>query len=289
MKPLERPHDLEELSSAEKDALILGLRQQLQAERTQAQALRQRLADLECRPPDRNVDSRELRARIRKTGAKGGSVDPASVKVRLGRELGLLRRKGVIAAVALATLAFIADLGVAWYQDSHLAQKRLAELQLQHAAFTNLYVELEDVVYQADGKSYRLTMTMENLDPESPIYVMLSPVRVFEQSGLVWKEVPARAPDGTRWGVVKLTDRRTYQTVFEPNVEDWAELIPGYMHIRFDNDMLISQRSEPTDDIVERKDPYYVYLKPHGADDEAIRQKTNYRGVPPVYIPMPPH
>ena len=46
-----------------------------------------------------------------------------------------------------------------------------------------------------DQKSYRLTMAMKNLDPEHPIYVMLSPVRVFEQSGLVWKEVPARAPE----------------------------------------------------------------------------------------------
>ena len=31
--------------------------------------------------------------------------------------------------------------------------------------------------------------------------------------------------------------------------------MPGYMHLRFDNNMLISQRSEPEDDIVERNDP----------------------------------
>jgi len=130
---------------------------------------------------------------------------------------------------------------------------------------------------------------MKNLDPEHPIYVMLSPVRVFEQSGLVWKEVPARAASGQAAGVIKLTDRHTYETVFEPNLKDWTELMPGYMHIRLANNRLISQRSEPDDDIVERNDRYYVYLKPHGADDEAIRKRMKYPGEPPVYIPMPPH
>ena len=61
------------------------------------------------------------------------------------------------------------------------------------------------------------------------------------------------------------------------------------MHIRFDNDMLISQRSDPEDDIVERDDPYYVYLKPYGADDAAIRKAMKFTGAPPVYIPMPAH
>ena len=40
---------------------------------------------------------------------------------------------------------------------------------------------------------------------------------------------------------------------------------------------------------VERNDRTYVYLKPHGADDEAIRKRMKYPGSPPVYIPMPPH
>jgi hypothetical protein len=88
---------------------------------------------------------------------------------------------------------------------------------------------------------------------------------------------------------VKLTDKYSFQTIFEPNLKDWAELIPGYMHIRFDNDMLISQRSDPEYDIVERDDPYYVYLKPYGADDAAIRKAMKFTGAPPVYIPMPAH
>ena len=34
---------------------------------------------------------------------------------------------------------------------------------------------------------------------------------------------------------------------------------------------------------------YYVHLKPHGADDEAILRKERFPGMPSLWIPMPPH
>jgi hypothetical protein len=132
-------------------------------------------------------------------------------------------------------------------------------------------------------------MKMSNVDPSQPIYVMQGPVRVFEQLGLTWKEVPSRAPSGEGTRMVKLTGPYTYETLFEPNLKDWTELMPGYMHIRFESLSLVSERSDPDDDIIERTDRYYVYLKPHGADDEAIRKRMKLQGEPPLYMPMPPH
>jgi len=61
------------------------------------------------------------------------------------------------------------------------------------------------------------------------------------------------------------------------------------MHLRVDSDMLVSQRREPTDDIVERRNRFNIYLKPHGADDASIQRRSNMPGPPPDYIPMPPH
>jgi hypothetical protein len=61
------------------------------------------------------------------------------------------------------------------------------------------------------------------------------------------------------------------------------------MHIRFEGNSLISQRSDPDDDIIERIDRYYVYLKPHRADNDAIRKRMKIQSEPPVYMPMPPH
>ena len=139
-------------------------------------------------------------------------------------------------------------------------------------------------VSNADG-----VFTFTNVEPGRPLYVMQSPVRVFEQIGLSWKEVPSRDPDGQGARVIKLADAYTFQSIFEPNLAEWTDLIPGYMHIRFEANSLISERSEPDDDIIDRTDRYYVYLKPHGADDNAIRKRMNYKGDPPVYMPMPPH
>ena len=286
----DRPFDLAGLSAADKDRLILGLWADLRDERAKARALEARLAEAGGPPPEVPGGSSLLEELRRRGTRKGqGGMATRSVTVRLGRGLGLLRSRAVIGVLAVVVLAFLLDFGLGWYQQRQLAQARLAELRLQKAAFTDLFVELKSIAYEPDGKSYRLTLTLQNLDPEQPIYVMLSPIRVFEQSGLVWHEVPARAPASQSTMVVELTDRYSFQTIFEPNLKDWTELIPGYMHIRFDNNLLISQRSEPETDIVERDDASYVYLKPHGADDEAIRRRMNSTGTPPVYIPMPPH
>ena len=70
---------------------------------------------------------------------------------------------------------------------------------------------------------------------------------------------------GVNSSVVKLDGGRQYSVVFQADVKDWAELIPGYMHIRIQSDMLISRSSEPKDDIVERNNRFYVYLKPQGS------------------------
>jgi hypothetical protein len=286
----ERPLDLGALSPAEKDRVILGLWTDLREERAKSRALEERLAGIGGAITVGNGDNGSLRDELRRRGTrKGTGTARKSAGVRLGRGLGFLKSPVLIGLVAVTVVIFALDFGVGWYQQRQLAQKRQAELRLQQAAFANLFIDLVNIAYEPDGKSYRLTQTLQNLDPEHPIYVMLSPVRVFEQSGLVWHEVPAQAPHGQSTTVVKLTDKYSFQTIFEPNLKDWAELIPGYMHIRFDNDMLISQRSDPDDDIIERDDPYYVYLKPFGADDEAIRKAMKYTGPPPVFIPMRAH
>jgi hypothetical protein len=282
--------DLSTLSAADKDRVILGLWADLRDERAKARALEQRLAEVGETATETPADRDSLLEQLRHRGTrKGAGITSKVAKVRLGRGFGLLRSRFVIGLAVVAVLAFAVDFGIGRYQLRQIAQQRLAELELQQAAFTNLLVELTNIAYEPDGKSYRLSLRLQNLIPEKPIYVMLSPIRVYEQSGYAWQEVPAQAPKGQSVTVIKLTDRYSFQTTFEPNLRDWTSIMPGYMHIRFDNNMLISLRSEPESDIIERDDPSYVYLKPYGADDEAIRQQLKFTGTPPVYIPMPPH
>lgn len=291
MKDREPLKGLAALSDAEKDELIASLWKDLSEERARSQLLDQQLAQLADKSVATAVDVHPLLAelRMRGTSKRGAARRRPNSILRLGGGPRFLQPGAFVGAAVIAGLLLSLDYGIGRFQAYSVKQKRLAQLALERAAYTSLFVELVNVAYEPDRSAYRLTMAMQSLDPQHPIYVMLNPVRVFEQSGLVWKEVPARTPRDSASEVVKLTGRQLYQTIFTPNVKDWAELMPGYMHIRFDNDMLISLRSEPDEDIVARKDPYYVFLKPLDADDEAIRKQMNYSGDPPVYIPMPPH
>ena len=277
---------IEKLSDAEKDELIVRLWRDLQEARARCRELEERLAQLEH--DAETTSASPLLAKLQ-SAQEPRAKSAREPKIRLGRGFGLLRSRVLLGVIIVVTLAFALDYAVGRYQQYRLAQQRIAALKLEHIAYQGFYVELVNVAHADDQKSYRVTMKMTNVDPSQPIYVMQGPVRVFEQSGLAWKEVPSRAPSGEGTRVVKLTGPYTYETEFEPNLKDWTEPMPGYMHIRFESVSLVSERSDPEDDIVERTDRYYVYLKPYDADDEAIRKRMKLQGTPPLYLPMPPH
>ena len=88
--------------------------------------------------------------------------------------------------------------------------------------------------------------------------------------------MPSKSVDGA--GVVTLARDYSYDVAFTPDVANWAELMPGYMHVRIQDDLLVSQRAQPGDDVVARRTPFYVYLRPPGS-----------ASPPPLFIPMPPH
>jgi hypothetical protein len=265
------PPDPETLSSAQKDELIRNLRRQLAAVRQTAPGQKRELLD-------------ELREAPTKTAATS-----TATPLKFGRHLGLLRSPVVLVVVLAVMLVFAVDAGVGRYQAGLVKQQRQARLLLENAAMRSLYVELKQIVPEADGKSFRMTLTLQNTSPDGPLYVMLNPVAVYVQSGTTWQQVPSKPVDGGGTGVVTLVKDYAYDVAFTPDVANWAQLIPGYMHVRIQDDLLVSQRAQPGDDVVERRTPIYVYLKPHGANDDDIRARSKTSGTPPVFIPMPPH
>ena len=77
--------------------------------------------------------------------------------------------------------------------------------------------------------------------------------------------------------------------MFEARVKNFTQLLPNYMHVRFADTMLVSPSSSPRDDVFERKDNYYVYLKPFDVSDETVAKRMKFAGKPPAWMPMPPH
>ncbi|GGC71392.1 hypothetical protein [Chelatococcus reniformis] len=289
--------DLRQLTEAQKDELILSLWETLLAVEGAGGRDRPRggaaapgaaaLATREAPAAARNPD--DLHERIRRTApSRRGRQQPPARGTRLGG-FGFLESKLLAAVLVLIGIGFLADFGVGWYQRRALAARDQAALALRNAAFAGLYVELVRVAHEPDGKSYRATLTMQNTDPAAPLYVMLNPLRVFVQTGLTWQEVPSRAPGGAGPGVVTLAGAKDYEVVFSADLPNWTQLIPGYMHVLIESDMLISRRSDPVDDIIERNNRFYVYLKPQGSDDAEIKRRSKFPGAPPVFIPMPPH
>ena len=244
------------------DPRIEELQRKLAAAQSEIRLLRRRLGE-----------ANELREKLRTAEPQRRSTGTRQAPMRLGRSLELWRSPVAMAVIIVVFVGLVADAGVSWYQGRALAAARLARLQLENMALQSLFVELKRVVYEPDGKSYRMTIAMQNADPQVPLYVMLNPVGVYVQVGMSWQQVPSGP---TARGVVKVVDDYSYDVLFTPEVTGFAELIPGYMHVRIQDDVLVSPSAQPKDDVVERRTPIYTYLRPHG-------------GAAPVFIPMPPH
>jgi hypothetical protein len=83
--------------------------------------------------------------------------------------------------------------------------------------------------------------------------------------------------------------RQSYRFVFDARVRDFAQLLPNYMHVRFSATTLVSPSSAPKGDVFERRDNYFVYLKPFDVADEVVLRRMRFPGKPPAWIPMPAH
>ncbi len=278
--------DLGRLSSEQKDALIRDLWRQVAAAQSEVRLLKRRLGMAE-QQAERSAGA--LRDRLREADPRPPTAPPAALSVKLGRGLRLWQSPVVMAVAAVVLMAFAVDGAIGIWQERAREEQREARLLMEHEAMTSLYVELKQIVPEADGKSYGMTLFMQNIDPAVPLYVMLNAVGVYVQSGMSWQQVPSSPVGEGGTGIVKLVDSYTYRIRFTPDVANWAELIPGYMHVRIQADMLISRHAQPGTTIAERRTPYYVYLKPHGADDADIKARSHMSGTPPVFIPMPPH
>jgi putative ABC transport system ATP-binding protein/macrolide transport system ATP-binding/permease protein/lipoprotein-releasing system ATP-binding protein len=178
--------------------------------------------------------------------------------------------------------------GTALYQRRQVQQQKTARQELHEAALFQLRATPEDIAFGPDG-SYRLTLALQNVEPEKDLFVLAPAVRGYVQVGRGWDEVPLRSADAQEGRVMRLAGKHTFAYEFTPGGKAFEELLPGYMHVRFACNTIVSRRAEPGGDLTERADDFYVYLKPHGADDAAILRKTKFPGKPPTWIIMPPH
>jgi putative ABC transport system ATP-binding protein/macrolide transport system ATP-binding/permease protein/lipoprotein-releasing system ATP-binding protein len=208
--------------------------------------------------------------------------------VKLGEGIERLVGRLVLYLIPIMLATWGVNAAIASYERNVIETRAAEREALEALAMSGLRADIKDVTF-GPGGTYVLSIYLRNTMGDKPIYVMSPTVRGFVQVGSSWQEAPLKPANVSASQVLKITGEQICKYVFEPNVPDYAQLLPYYMHVRFTNDMLISPRSQPKDDLVERNDNYYVYLKPRDAADAAILSRLKFPGAPPVWIPMPPH
>jgi ABC-type lipoprotein export system ATPase subunit len=207
---------------------------------------------------------------------------------RLGADLWRHVRTFLIGGAAAFGAFLLVDFAVAKFQEKQLRDRGARMARLADTALTRLQSEVQSVLDLGQGR-YELAIALRNTDSDKPIYVMSPDMHAFVQIGKVWQEVPLQPIEGDAAGVWKIDGLHIERYEFEARVEHFTQLLPNYMHMRFSNTMLVSPSSRPKGDIFERKDNYYVYLKPFDVADEVVSSRMKFSGKPPVWIPMPPH
>jgi putative ABC transport system ATP-binding protein/macrolide transport system ATP-binding/permease protein/lipoprotein-releasing system ATP-binding protein len=212
---------------------------------------------------------------------------PHTSTERLGTGFGRLLTRFIL-VFALGTCAVaVADWGTHVYQRREQDKLLQARRQLEETALQRLRADVDRLSMGTDG-SYSLVLYLQNYDTDTPMFVTAPAVRAFVQVDRDWVEVPARSSEDETDGVLSLTGKQVFRFTFKPEVARYTELVPGYMHVRFSNAMLISRDRNGIGGLYERTDDYYVYLKPHNADDTMICRKNQWVSAP-MWIAMPPH
>jgi putative ABC transport system ATP-binding protein/macrolide transport system ATP-binding/permease protein/lipoprotein-releasing system ATP-binding protein len=221
-----------------------------------------------------------------------GDVDAATlVEARRPTLLSENLWRGVLTCLFTGAAIFagilLIDLGVAKYQEMQLRERGARVAKLAEMALSRLQGEVQSVTDLGDGR-YELAVDLSNVS-DDPIYVMSPEMHAYVQVGKIWQEVPLASAEDNAGGVLKIEGKHTYRYTFDARVRNFTQLLPSYMHARFSDTMLVSASGAPEDSVFERKDNYYVHLKPFDIADEAILKRTKFTGKPPVWIPMPPH
>ena len=218
--------------------------------------------------------------------AKVAAPPPAAGK-RLGAVFGEVLMRFVLALTLGTCAVAAADWGTGLYQRHQQDERLTARRLLEDTALQRLRADVDRLTMEADG-SYSLVLYLQNLNAEAPVFVTAPAVRAFVQVDRDWVEVPLQQSEEEADGVLNLSGKRLFWFKFRPETGRFTELVPGYMHVRFSNAMLVSRDRNGTNGLFERDDDYYVYLKPRSADDAVICERNQWTNAP-LWIGMPPH
>jgi hypothetical protein len=194
------------------------------------------------------------------------------------------RHATVLLGVAVALGAI--DWAVGRWQQHLIEARKEYRKKLDRLAFQGVRTGIDDIVYDP-ASGYRVQIRVQNAT-DDPLYVMMPSVTAFVQVGPGWTGVPvAEVGSAEEGSVVRLDDERTTEWVAAIDVPDYTELMPGYMHLKLDLEAYVSPEANPQEEVGERREELFLYLKDYRLADDASR----HGGTPsfkdkPDFIPL---
>jgi putative ABC transport system ATP-binding protein/macrolide transport system ATP-binding/permease protein/lipoprotein-releasing system ATP-binding protein len=169
--------------------------------------------------------------------------------------------------------------------DAKIAKRHAAE----DLAMQQLRADVEDLKILPDG-GYEVWVYLQNFSPQKPLFVLGPSLRVFVQIDRIWQQIATSDTPATAVHRVS-SDRQLVPVRFRLAPERFDELLKGYMHIRINNTMVVADRADSSDDVFERTDDYYVYVRPHALSEDEVRRRNGWAqgALVPLWIPMPAH
>lgn len=202
------------------------------------------------------------------------------------------KRYKVIASLAVIILAvFAIDYLVGYKQNRLLEDRKALKKKMERLAWYSLESSIIDVTYLRERYRAKLAYG-KNLSSGEDLYVMTPAIRCFVQVGTIWKEVPVHEVETNprEAAVMKLEKPMLIEKVIEVPFRNFEEIMPGYMHVRINSVSYVASDAISKEDIAEKNEDFYIYLKPYYADDREVAKKFRFvNDVVPVWIPMPPH
>jgi macrolide transport system ATP-binding/permease protein len=182
------------------------------------------------------------------------------------------------------------DYVAARYQHQSLAEQHAQRRRTRDLALQQLRADVDDVAYRPEG-NYVVSVYLQNHADDQPLFVLGPALRIFVQSNRAWQEIPATPLEFSASAVRQVAGKGVFRCAFRADLERYDELMKGYMHVRITNVMVVSDRAEPADDLFERTDEYYVFLKPQKLSDDEVRRRNGWKdgALVPRWIGMPPH
>lgn len=206
-------------------------------------------------------------------------------------------RKKKPLAVVLAILAvfILGDYLIGQKQEAIIRERDAKKQRLERLAFYMIFPDIKDAMaVPGTPEKYEAVLKIDNLADE-PVYATHPQITAYVQSGTYWTEVPIHDKEPEKQEQVYKLEKgqHLYHKIItiKRDLKYTFYQMYGYMHVRFHISMFVVPQSVfKEEEVIERVNDVYMYLKPYFMSDEDILRQVAFADKKvPSMIPMPPH